>query len=55
RGGLYLGRAYCQAPEVDGVSLVQSETDLVPGALITGRVNGRAGFDLRLEPIPKLG
>ena len=53
-GGLYLGRAYCQAPEVDGVSIVQSETGLVPGALITCRVNGRAGFDLRLESIPKL-
>jgi ribosomal protein S12 methylthiotransferase len=53
-GGLYLGRTYCQAPEVDGVSLVQSETELVPGDLIQCRVRGRAGFDLRLEPIPKL-
>jgi ribosomal protein S12 methylthiotransferase len=56
-GGIYLGRAYCQAPEVDGVSLVFSEQSLAPGALVKCRVSGRAGFDLnaRLEPIPKLG
>ncbi|MDR2375876.1 MAG: 30S ribosomal protein S12 methylthiotransferase RimO [Treponema sp.] len=52
-GGLYLGRAYCQAPDVDGVSLVHSETELIPGALIRCRVNGRAGFDLRLQPTAK--
>jgi ribosomal protein S12 methylthiotransferase len=46
-GGLYLGRAYCQAPEVDGVSLVLSEENLAPGALVRRRVSGRAGFDLR--------
>jgi ribosomal protein S12 methylthiotransferase len=48
-GGLYLGRAYCQAPDVDGVSLVSSETNLVPGALVKRRVSGRAGFDLRFQ------
>jgi ribosomal protein S12 methylthiotransferase len=53
--GLYLGRAYCQAPEVDGLSLVLSATELAPGSLAACRVRGRAGFDLRLETIPKLG
>jgi ribosomal protein S12 methylthiotransferase len=49
RGGLYLGRAYCQAPEVDGVSLILSEENLVPGSLLSCRVRGRAGLDLELR------
>jgi ribosomal protein S12 methylthiotransferase len=49
--GLYLGRAYCQAPEVDGVVLVNSEGALVPGALVPCRVTGRAGADLEARVI----
>jgi ribosomal protein S12 methylthiotransferase len=48
-GGLYLGRAYCQAPEVDGVSLILSEKKLSPGSLVSCRVRGRAGLDLELR------
>jgi ribosomal protein S12 methylthiotransferase len=48
-GGLYLGRAYCQAPEVDGVSLILSEKKLSPGTLVNCRVRARAGLDLELR------
>ncbi|MDR1443624.1 MAG: 30S ribosomal protein S12 methylthiotransferase RimO [Treponema sp.] len=48
-GGLYLGRVYCQAPEVDGVSLILSKKNLTPGSLVTCRVTGRAGLDLELR------
>jgi ribosomal protein S12 methylthiotransferase len=44
-GGLYLGRAYCQAPEVDGAVLI-SGGPLNPGALARCRITGRAGIDL---------
>jgi ribosomal protein S12 methylthiotransferase len=47
-GGLYLGRAYCQAPEVDGVSLILSEKKLTPGSLVNCRVRCRTGIDLEL-------
>jgi ribosomal protein S12 methylthiotransferase len=43
--GLYLGRAYCQAPEVDGAVLI-SGGSLRPGSLVRCRINGRAGIDL---------
>jgi ribosomal protein S12 methylthiotransferase len=46
--GLYLGRLYCQAPEVDGAAVISSGRPLAPGALVRGRVTGRAGFDLEL-------
>jgi ribosomal protein S12 methylthiotransferase len=49
--GLYLGRIYCQAPEVDGASLVFSAKPLIPGSLVRGRVSGRTGFDLALRVI----
>jgi ribosomal protein S12 methylthiotransferase len=48
---LYLGRLYCQAPEVDGVSLIFSEEPLGPGSLVRGRVQGRAGFDLEVRAL----
>jgi ribosomal protein S12 methylthiotransferase len=50
-GGLYLGRAYAQAPEVDGAALVFSERPLAPGTLIPCKVTGRAGIDLEVRPI----
>jgi ribosomal protein S12 methylthiotransferase len=49
--GLYLGRLYCQAPEVDGAAVIRSEKPLVPGALLPGRVFARAGFDLEWSPL----
>jgi ribosomal protein S12 methylthiotransferase len=44
--GLYLGRAYCQAPEVDGAVLVSCGGPLNPGSLVRCRITGRAGIDL---------
>jgi ribosomal protein S12 methylthiotransferase len=49
--GLYLGRAYCQAPEVDGAVLVSSGKTLIPGTMVRCRVAGRAGIDLEARVI----
>jgi ribosomal protein S12 methylthiotransferase len=48
---LYLGRLYCQAPEVDGATVIISNTPLVPGSLVRCRVSGRAGIDLEVRGI----
>jgi ribosomal protein S12 methylthiotransferase len=45
-GGLYLGRAYCQAPEVDGAVLIFSRGPLNPGSLVRCRIRSRTGIDL---------
>jgi ribosomal protein S12 methylthiotransferase len=60
--GLYLGRLYCQAPEVDGAAVITAEgnlsgldmlvkpgTGIVPGTFYRGKVTGRAGFDLEVR------
>jgi ribosomal protein S12 methylthiotransferase len=47
--GLYLGRLPCQAPEVDGSVVISGDRELVPGALVRGRVFARAGFDLEMR------
>ncbi|MDR2748211.1 MAG: 30S ribosomal protein S12 methylthiotransferase RimO [Treponema sp.] len=44
--GLYLGRAYCQAPEVDGAVIISSGRPLNPGSLVRCGITGRAGIDL---------
>ncbi|MDR1587978.1 MAG: 30S ribosomal protein S12 methylthiotransferase RimO [Treponema sp.] len=49
--GLYLGRLYCHAPEVDGAAVIgceDGEGPLKPGTFVKGRVLGRAGFDLQV-------
>jgi ribosomal protein S12 methylthiotransferase len=51
-GRLYLGRLFSQAPEVDGGAVITSAGELVPGALIRGRVFARAGFDLEVSALP---
>ena len=43
---LYIGRAYLQAPEVDGAVVVKTIRELKPGEVITARITGNAGFDL---------
>jgi ribosomal protein S12 methylthiotransferase len=50
-GGVYLGRAYCQAPEVDGAVLVSGGKALSPGQLVPCTVTGRAGIDLEARVI----
>jgi ribosomal protein S12 methylthiotransferase len=44
--GLYLARAACQAPEVDGATVLSSSAELVPGSFTQGRVFRLAGIDL---------
>jgi ribosomal protein S12 methylthiotransferase len=45
----YLGRLYCQAPEVDGAAVICPDRPLTPGTFVRGRVVSRAGFDLELR------
>jgi ribosomal protein S12 methylthiotransferase len=44
--GLFLGRAACQAPEVDGAVVINSDTELECGTFIKAVVYARSGFDL---------
>jgi ribosomal protein S12 methylthiotransferase len=47
--GLYLGRLFCQAPEVDGAVVITSGAPLKHGEFITGKITARAGFDLEMR------
>ncbi|GHV86453.1 ribosomal protein S12 methylthiotransferase RimO [Spirochaetia bacterium] len=45
----WLGRFFCQAPEVDGAAVIRISSgadELRPGSMVRGKVSGRAGFDL---------
>lgn len=44
--GLYLARAACQAPEVDGATVLSADGDLELGSFVQCKVFARAGFDL---------
>jgi ribosomal protein S12 methylthiotransferase len=46
--GLYLGRLFCQAPEVDGAAVVSSTKELKLGSFVQGMVRSRAAFDLEV-------
>jgi ribosomal protein S12 methylthiotransferase len=47
----YLGRLFCQAPEVDGAAVIRGVSGaLRPGDFVPCRVLRRAGFDLEVEP-----
>ncbi|MDR1319735.1 MAG: 30S ribosomal protein S12 methylthiotransferase RimO [Treponema sp.] len=50
--GLYLGRLYCHAPEVDGAAVIRygSGGSAEPGSFVKGRVLARTGFDLQVVP-----
>jgi len=46
----YLGRLYCQAPDIDGSAvIVGSETSLQLGTLVPCKVIARRGFDLEVQ------
>jgi ribosomal protein S12 methylthiotransferase len=47
--GLYLGRLFCQAPEVDGAVVLTCDAPLKLGEFITGKIAARAGFDLEMR------
>jgi ribosomal protein S12 methylthiotransferase len=44
--GLYLGRTFGQAPEVDGATVLSSARPLAAGSFVPARIVRRAGFDL---------
>ncbi|GHV96614.1 ribosomal protein S12 methylthiotransferase RimO [Spirochaetia bacterium] len=51
---LWLGRVYCQAPDIDGATVIVSDAadGLRPGMLVPGKVIARRGFDLELtQPV----
>jgi ribosomal protein S12 methylthiotransferase len=49
--GLYLGRLPCQAPEVDGSTVIFTSTPLKTGTIIPCRITARAGIDLEAQPL----
>lgn len=53
-GSLYLGRTYFQAPQIDGVTYVQSARALAPGELVRCVVVGHDGYDLVAKPVDDL-
>ena len=44
--GVYAGRSYRDAPQVDGLVFVQSEEPLQSGDIIPVRITGASGYDL---------
>jgi ribosomal protein S12 methylthiotransferase len=54
-GKLWIGRLFCQAPEVDGATIVRANPAVplpvpaIVGEIVRGRVNSRAGFDLEFQ------
>jgi len=50
-GSLYQGRTTAQAPQVDGVTFVQSREKLAPGELVRCAVVGWDGYDLVAKPV----
>ena len=53
--GRYLGRAEHQAPEVDGATEVSSDSQLVPGDIVSAVVTGSDGVDLHAGAIAVVG
>lgn len=49
--GVYLGRTYADAPEVDGQVFLSSQAPLQPGRLIRARVTDTIEYDLVAEPV----
>lgn len=48
---MYLGRAFFQAPEVDGLTVVHARAGLVAGELVTGEIFKRNGVDLEAREV----
>lgn len=53
-GKLYLGRTYQQAPDIDGVTYVQSKRPLAPGELLRCAVVAYSDYDLVVRPLDEL-
>jgi len=46
---LWLGRLYCQAPDIDGTAVILSDKNLQTGILVKCRIAARRGFDLEVR------
>ena len=53
-GGLFVGRTYFQAPQVDAVTYVQSKKRLAPGELVRCAIVASDGYDLVARPTDEL-
>ncbi len=53
-GRLYEGRTHAQAPQVDGITYVQSQNNLTPGELIRCKIIAYNDYDLIAAPIDEL-
>lgn len=53
-GRLYQGRIYAQAPQVDGVTFVQSNNGLTPGELVRCKIIAYDDYDLIAAPVDDL-
>jgi ribosomal protein S12 methylthiotransferase len=53
-GGLYQGRTYFQAPQIDAATYVQSKKKLSPGELVRCTIVGSDGYDLIARPVEEL-
>jgi ribosomal protein S12 methylthiotransferase len=53
-GRLYQGRTTSQAPQIDGVTYVQSKDKLAPGELTRCVITGFDNYDLVAKPVSEL-
>lgn len=53
-GGLYRGRTYFQAPQIDATTYVQSKAKLAPGELVRCTIVASDGYDLIARPTAEL-
>jgi ribosomal protein S12 methylthiotransferase len=53
-GRLFQGRTQAQAPQIDGVTFVQSSHDLTPGEVVRCKVIAYDGYDLIAAPLREL-
>ena len=49
-GDFWLGRLYCQAPDIDGAAVISGGSSLTPGEFIPCKIIARRGFDLEALP-----
>ena len=48
---LYIGRAYFQAPAVDGITMVKTEAKLAKGSFVNVHLKGIRDYDMIGEPV----
>jgi hypothetical protein len=53
-GKLYQGRSTSQAPQIDGVTFVQSKEKLAAGEVLRCAIVGWDGYDLVAKPVSEL-